>query len=129
MKTHIPSHCGNSPKGELIKNLTLLFAKYDVDAAVEFLDENILWTLVGHQPIQGKKAFKEELIKMADNTVMELSIFNLVTHGKAASVNGEMKMKDGKVFGFADFYEFTSASGKMIKSITSYVIEKEGLRR
>lgn len=124
MKTHIPSHCGNSPKNELILKLTLLFAQYNLDEAMKYMDNQVTWTLVGDQTINGKEDFKAELLRMKDNTVIELSIFQVITHGKSASVNGEMKMKDGKVFGFADFYEFTSASGKLVKSITSYVVVK-----
>lgn len=124
MKTHIPSHCGNSPKNELILKLTLLFAQYNLDEAMKYMDNQVTWTLVGDQIITGKEDFKAELLRMKDNTVIELSIFQVITHGKSASVNGEMKMKDGKVFGFADFYEFTSASGKLVKSITSYVVVK-----
>ena len=49
---------------------------------------------------------------------------NIITHGKEAAVNGEMLMKDGNVFGFSDFYEFSSAKGSNVKSIVSYLIEK-----
>lgn len=122
MLIHLMPNCGNSPKAEIIKNLTIAFAEYNLDEAMSRMDPLVTWTLVGEPPIQGVDEFRAGLVKMKDNSVVELSIHNIITHGKSASVNGEMKMKDGKSYGFADFYEFTSAGGKKVKEIKSYVL-------
>lgn len=124
MKLNIKPDCGNSPKRELIKNLTIHFASYELDKAMEHMDDDIVWTLVGDKPIVGKKEFEAELEKMRENKATELTIHSIITHGKEAAINGEMKMTDGTVFGFSDFYEFTSAKGSKVKAITSYVVQK-----
>ncbi|SHO60821.1 hypothetical protein [Algoriphagus zhangzhouensis] len=121
MKTNIPSDCGNSPKNKLIADLTIAFVGYELNKVEPFLDEDIQWTLVGDITIDGKKEFLESLSQMISNPASELEIFQIVTHGKSAAVNGKMKMKDGSQYGFADFYIFSSASFKKVKSITSYV--------
>ncbi len=125
MKLHTKVDCANAPKKELIKNLTIQFATYDLDATMAFMDDNVVWTLVGDSPVVGKKQFKTELQKMSGNKATELTILSIITHGKEAAVHGEMTMMDGNRYGFADFYEFTSAKGTKVKSITTYIIHKK----
>lgn len=124
MKLNIKPDCGNSPKKELVKNLTILFASYEIDKAMNFLDVKVAWTLVGDETVFGKEKFRAALAQMNGNKALELTIHSIVTHGKEAAINGEMKMEDGNEFGFADFYEFSSTKGAKVKSIVSYVIEK-----
>lgn len=122
MKLRIKPDCGNAPKKELIKNLTIYFASYNIRKVMKYLDEDFKWTLVGDESIVGKETFGAALKKMSQNKATELTIHSIVTHGKEASVNGEMQMQDGNKFGFADFYEFSSAKGTLVKSILSYVV-------
>ncbi|MEQ8582260.1 MAG: nuclear transport factor 2 family protein [Marinoscillum sp.] len=124
MKLNIATSCENAPKKELIKNLTIFFASYDIPQAMQYLADDVIWTLVGDKPIMGREQFAAALMEMAHNKASELTIHSIVTHGKEAAINGEMVMSDGSVFGFADFYEFTSAKGSQVKSITSYVVQK-----
>lgn len=124
MKLNIKPDCANSPKRELVKNLTIYFASYDLPKAMSYLDPDVVWTLVGDEPIVGRGQFEKALQAMSQNKATELTIHSIVTHGKEAAINGEMIMEDGNVFGFSDFYEFTSAKGSKVKSIVSYVIQK-----
>lgn len=123
MKLHTKVDCGNAPKKELVKNLTVQFVTYDLDKAMDHMVDNVEWILVGDKPIVGKEQFKTELLKMSGNKATELTILSIITHGKEAAVHGEMTMEDGSVFGFADFYEFTSAKGTKVKSIMSYIVQ------
>lgn len=122
MKVNVKPDCGNSPKKELLKNLTVHFASYELEAVMKFLEDDFQWHLVGDVPIIGKQAFITALEQMKHNKVRELTIFNIITHGKEAAVNGEMHMQDGGVYGFSDFYHFTRAQASMVKKIVSYVI-------
>lgn len=124
MKLFLLMNGGNSPKGKLIQDLTIAFASYDLDRIRPFLMEDITWTLVGNEPIQGKEEFLEALDQMKSNSVSELQIHQILTHGKEAAVHGEMVMENGERFGFADFYVFGSAGSEKVKAITSYVIQK-----
>ncbi len=129
MKLHIKPDCENAPKRELIKNLTIYFASYAIDEVMHYLDDKVTWTLVGEKPITGKEQFRKTLQEMSHIKTSELTIHSVITHGKEAAVNGEMIMEDGNVYGFSDFYEFTSAKGSSVKTITSYVIEKNKSHR
>ena len=122
MDIYCKPDCGNSPKRELVKQLTQYFAAYDLENAMQFMATDVVWTLVGDTPIQGKEAFKSALEEMGTNKTKELTIHGIVTHGKEAAVHGEMLMEDGNRFGFSDFYEFTSAKASTVKSIRSYVV-------
>ncbi|TNE80821.1 MAG: nuclear transport factor 2 family protein [Bacteroidetes bacterium] len=123
MKITLHTNCGNSPKMELVKKLTVYFAAYDLDQIFDYLSDDISWTLVGEDTIQGKVLFKEELQKMSGNKATHLTIHSIVTHGKEGAVHGFMQMEDGHEYSFADFYEFTSAKGNKVKSIVSYVMQ------
>lgn len=59
--------CGNSPKKELLKDLTIYFASYDIRKAMEYMDEDVSWTLVGDEPIVGKDKFRDALLAMSQN--------------------------------------------------------------
>lgn len=122
MKLNIPHDCGSSPKKKLIADLTAFFSSYAISEAMEFLDEDVVWTLVGDQPIHGKENFAAALQEMSDVKATELTIHQIITHGKEAAVSGEMGMEDGKTYGFSDFYTFSSAGAKKVKSIRSYVV-------
>lgn len=111
-----------SPKKQFLQELTILFASYQIDKVKTFFADDITWTLMGDQPVHGKEAFAEALNRMAGNKATALTIHTILTHGKEATIHGEMTMADGMRFGFADFYMFTSAGARKIQSITSYVI-------
>lgn len=113
----------NSPKKQVLQELTVLFASYQIDKVKAWFADDITWTLVGDSPIQGKEAFADALAAMSPNKATRLTIHSMLTHGREAAVHGEMQMEDGKRFGFADFYTFTSAGSSRIHAITSYVIE------
>lgn len=121
MKVYTNPNCGNAPKQQLIKELTIYFCSYELDKAREYLDEHVEWTLVGDKPVKGRDKFLSYLNEMSDNSAVELSINSIVTHGKEGAVSGEMKLKDGSVFAFGDFFTFNSASFKKVKTIVSFV--------
>lgn len=122
IKLNAPDHCGNSPKSELIKNLTIAFAVYDLEFTKEYLDENIIWNLVGDKPIVGKTDFITALEKMSENKATELTIHSLITHGKEAAVYGDMFMMDGTKISFIDLYTFNSAGSTLVKEITTFLV-------
>ncbi|WP_421750659.1 nuclear transport factor 2 family protein [Croceimicrobium sp.] len=113
--------CGNSPKRELLKNLSRLFATYDIESAMAFMAEDIQWTLVGERSLKGKEQFAAALQKHSDTKVRELILHNIITHGKEGAVYGEMIMENGEHYAFSDIYTFKSAKGDKVKSIVSFV--------
>jgi len=123
MKLNIKPDCENSPKKELLKNLTIYFVTYDIEKAMEYMDDNVIWTLTGDKPLIGKEQFKAALLVMNHNKATELTIHNIITHGRKAAINGEILMNNGDNFGFSDFYEFTNAKKAKVKKIVSYVVQ------
>lgn len=124
MRINVYADCGNSPKRELLKEISTLFASYDLEKLEGYFAEDIEWHLIGDKSVIGKKKFLQALDEMRDNAPAELSIHSVVNHGKEAALHGEMKMKDNRVYAFSDFYAFSSAASTKIKSITSFVILK-----
>ena len=55
-----------------------------------------------------------------------MRIDSIITHGPDAAVNGVITTERGGAFAFCDIYRFTSASGKKINALTSYVINLPG---
>jgi hypothetical protein len=122
MKINVSKDCGNSPKNIFIQNLTIAFAKGETGFILESVAEDIVWNIAGGLLIQGKRDFTNVLKGMKNDKTVELNIFHVTSHGKAAAVNGTQKLKSGEILAFCVVYEFTNAKGTVIKEITSYRI-------
>ena len=103
----------------LLKDLTVLFCSYNLEALSAHLAEDIQWHLVGDAPIQGKASFLEALASMQGNPATALEILGIIESGQHGAIHGTMTMSDGQKFGFADCYEFSD--GK-VQLLTSYVV-------
>jgi len=119
----IGEDCGNSPKNIFLQELTIAFAKGHSKFILSKVTDDICWSLVGHQLIQGKDNFSGSLGQMKSDQAAELTIHHISTHGKSGAVNGTTKLKNGKTRAFCDVYEFKDTKGSSVKGITSYVIE------
>jgi ketosteroid isomerase-like protein len=119
--------CGNAPKKILLKALTSAFARGTAQRELlPLLSEEVVWEFPGADSIQGKDSVAAMLAQAAasGNKASKLEIENIITHGKAGSVNGTISMADGKQYAFCDIYLWSSASAKSpIKKITSFNIE------
>src|SRR3546814_823977 len=123
VELEINADCGNSPRREFLKEFNSAFAKGDTAFIEANLDDEVSWHMVGDRTITGKPAFVAELELMKASPVKKLVLQTVVTHGRDASVSGEMHMATGEVYAFCDVYAFAKASGTTLKSITSYVIK------
>ena len=116
-------NCGNSPKKELLKELTIAYAKNDMDFCLQCMRDDVTWILVGKKEIQGTTEFRETLEQLNEREVKKLTIDNIITHGNTGSVNGTILLKDNNEIAFCDVYNFGGFGKKAkIKKITSYVI-------
>lgn len=119
--------CGNAPKKLLLRDFNIAFANGDVDTLLDNVSDDVCWTMVGASEVVGKEAFAAALGEMSGAEVEELVLHHIITHGNVGSVNGVLKFKNGKAFGFCDVYRFSShAKDAKIKEMTSYVIQIEG---
>jgi|SRR5690606_15909768 len=120
-KINIPIDCNNSPKKKFLKEFNIAFAKGDTDFLIEHVSDDIIWHIHGDKKIVGKDDFIKEIHQMKNEIADELILSNIITHGKQASANGEIKVS-GKSYMFCDVYDFKTATGKTIKTMESYVI-------
>lgn len=121
-KITVQPDCGNAPRKEFLKNFNVAFATGDTDFIVEHVSDDILWTIHGDKHIHGKKAFTREVNIMKEYTADGLIIYTIITHGREAALNGEMKMGD-TTYTFCDVYRFTDTKNNIIKELNSYVIK------
>ncbi len=52
---------------------------------------------------------------MKNKKITELTLTQILSHGKEGAVNGVIKMEDGKRIAFSNFYLFQGAKGHKIK--------------
>ncbi|PRD47583.1 DNA-binding protein [Sphingobacterium haloxyli] len=119
---NVKTDCGHSPKRTFLRDFNIAFGKGDANFIIAQVTDDIVWAVMGERTIEGKDSFSKAINEMKKKEVAEITIEKVVTHGKEGSVNGIMKMKDGKQYAFADFYEFKNTTSTTIKTMTSYVI-------
>jgi hypothetical protein len=115
--------CGNSPKNILLEKLTIALADGDPEFTLSSVTDDIRWTRVGNELIEGKVEFAEALEQATSDKAVVITIHHVATHGKVGAVNGTSKLKSGKTLAFCNVYVFSGAKGTSVKEITSYVIE------
>jgi len=120
-KISINPNLENVPKKEFLKDFNIAFATGKADFIIENVSDDIYWMVYGDKEISGKEQFIKEINIMKDYTADEVTIHSIITHGKEAALNGEMKMGT-KSYAFCDVYHFTSASSNTIKEMRSYVL-------
>ena len=125
IKVECAENCGNSPKKELLKELSIAFAANDIDFCMNWMTDDVVWDIIGNKRIQGKVAFENELDQMKkDREVQQIRIENIITHGNTGSVNGTLILDDKQSVAFCDVYNFRGfGKNSKIKFITSYVIK------
>jgi hypothetical protein len=107
----------------LLEKFNDAFARGDTDFILEHVTDTIRWEIVGDQSAAGKEAFAALLQNMVMDEPMELTIHNIITHGKSAALNGIMKAANGAQFAFCDIYIFSGFKNPKIRQITSYALE------
>lgn len=116
-------NCGNSPKKELLKSLSIAFAKNEIDSCIDCMRDDVVWNIIGDQQIQGIDRFEEALHQRKYRKVEKLQIHNIITHGNSGSVNGALMLKGDQRIDFCDVYNFAGfGKNAKIKTITSYLI-------
>lgn len=94
----------------------------------EHISEDVVWTIVGSEPITGKQAFLDAAFGVEDGYQdVDFTIdFSVATNGEAA-VKGTMKKKgmadEPKIYAYGDFYVMESESSEKVKELTTFVIE------
>jgi hypothetical protein len=113
------SDCGNSPKNRLLQELTIAMARGDTQRVRELVSDDVHWLAIGRQPVHGVDAFCKWISRYG--AASRLTIEHVVSHGRSGAVNGVVSFGE-KSRAFCHMYEFASAKGTSVKSLTSYTI-------
>ena len=111
--------CGNSPKNQLVENLTIALLTGKLQTQSEIVTDDSEWTIVGGKSLSGRKAMLVEMEAVRGRSILKLSIDHAITHGKAGAVNGEGQYESSKE-GFCFVFEFANIKGTTLRQITSY---------
>lgn len=113
-------------KEALLRKVNEAFAQNDADVVIASVAEDIRWTIVGDQVIEGKDRSIEALREMAGEKPFEVHIGTLIMQGEIASLEGTMRSAGGEAYAFCDIYRFSGMEKPKIKEMTSYVIKTGG---
>lgn len=112
--------CKNSPKKEVLKELTIALVKNELETFLRFVTADLIWNIVGHQEIHGIENVKKSFIKYEN--MSKLQIHHIITHGNKGTVNGTLICKEQTIH-FCHVYYFNNHSKTTkVKAITSYII-------
>ncbi|WLR58859.1 hypothetical protein [Guptibacillus hwajinpoensis] len=124
MEIIIPNGCNNTPRKQIVIDFTVAMLKMQNEIIKEYADESIIWyQLKDNKKIEGRCSLIT-ILKDEDNNIIEyLEIYQVITHGKFASINGVILLANDTKIDFGDVYMFINAarSGK-VKEIKSYRI-------
>lgn len=124
MKLIIPKGCDNAPRKQIVIDFTVAILKQQNEIIKEYADEAIVWyQLKENKKIEGQSSLINILQDEDQNIYDCLEIYQVITHGKFASINGVISFANESKIDFCDVYMFsnTAKSGK-VKEIKSYRI-------
>lgn len=104
--------CGNSPKNLFAQNVAIALETGEVPAGM--LSDDVVW--------HGLDAVRQTMAKRP--AVQSLVIDHAISHGKAAMANGIATLTDGTIRRFSHVFDFTSAKGNCVATITSYLVNR-----
>lgn len=125
---HCDLDCSNSPKAQFIKDFNSWFVTGDTEKILAVLTPDVVWEMVGEKPLTGLEAVRESFIIRDGtddlNTLMDMTVEGILTHGREAVSYGSMTMSDGTKYQFSDRVEFQSLSkDSKIRKVVSFVIK------
>ncbi|NJN27476.1 MAG: hypothetical protein HC819_16635, partial [Cyclobacteriaceae bacterium] len=92
-KITVSPDCGNAPRKQFLKDFNIAFATGDADFIIQHVCDDIEWNIHGDKHISGKEAFTKEIYIMKEYSADEVVIHTIITHGREAALNGEMKIE------------------------------------
>lgn len=122
MKLIIPKGCDNAPRKQIVIDFTVAILKQQNKIIKEYADESVIWyQLKDNKKTEGQTLLINFLQDENKDIIDCLEIYQVITHGKFASINGVISLTNGTKVDFCDVYTFsnTAKSGK-VKEIKSY---------
>ncbi|GAA4074256.1 hypothetical protein GCM10022410_19300 [Amphibacillus indicireducens] len=117
-----PKGCDNAPRKQIVIEFTVALVMRHNDVIKKYADESIVWDqLQENKKVESLSSFITAIQDENNNNIIVLEIYQVITHGKFASINGVISLANGTKINFCDVYTFSNAakSGK-VKEIKSY---------
>ena len=113
---------------EFFRQVNAAFFSGDKEFMENIATDDVVWTMVGNEPIHGKQAFLDAAFGIGGYTEMVFDIDLVIANDTDAVVKGTMKMPEKaggtvKTYAFCDFYRLERGSTYKIKEMTTFVIE------
>ena len=127
MKIIIPKGCDNAPRKQIVIDFTVATLKQQNKIIEEYADESIVWfQLKDNKKIESLSSLITILQDENKDIIETLEVYQVITHGKYASINGVISLANGTKVDFCDVYMFsnTAKSGK-VKEIKSYRLPEQ----
>ncbi|MCP1726606.1 hypothetical protein J2T60_000571 [Natronospira proteinivora] len=122
MKLEIPTACGNAPRKAFLVEFNVALAEGRFDEVIAAVTEDVVWQDVGRQRLEGKSALESYLNDHSLPKIQVLRLFRVITHGRDATVDGEMETASGDILSFCHVYTFKDTRNNWIRSCHSYQI-------
>jgi hypothetical protein len=114
--------CGNSPKNQLVEDLAVALSTGDRGTVARLVTDDAQWRVIGGNTLRGREAVLQAIEHVDRGSIVMLTVWHVITHGKSGAVNGTIQNADG-TREFCDVFEFESAKGTSISQVTSYRID------
>jgi uncharacterized protein (TIGR02246 family) len=113
---------------EIVEKVNDAFTNNDNEAFLNFCAEDVQWTIVGDQAVNGKNGIREFMKSMEGMEAPKFTVKKIISDEDSAVAYGGMTMKDDKgnegSYEYCDVYRF---SGDKIAELRSFVVKvKEG---
>jgi len=109
---------------EIVEKVNDAFANNNPEAFLNFCAEDVQWTIVGDQPVNGKNGIREFMKKMEGMEPPAFTVEKIVSDEDSAVAYGGMTMKDEKgeegAYEYCDVYRFR---GDKIAELRSFVVK------
>lgn len=112
-------NCGNAPRHEIARRFAAALAGRDENELNLLLAPEVTWNLVGEAQFDGMPALLERASQSADAT--QLRVLSVITHGREASIDGQLVMTDGRTLSVCHVLRFANtAKTARITGIRTY---------
>jgi hypothetical protein len=115
-------NCGNSPKNQLLQELTVAMALADVERLSDLVTADVQWTQMGRMPVSGSQSVCRALARLGRATALKID--HVISHGSSGAVDGVVVFRR-KRRAFCHVFDFASAKGTGVSGITTYSIAVE----
>ncbi len=110
-----------------LTKLNHAFANSNSSYILDHITDDIRWTIIGDQVIEGKEDFEKVIRQMETEEAYTVQIEHIIIQENTAAVNGSITSANetgtDRVYAFCDIYQLDSTDNPIIREITSYVLE------